>query len=154
TELSASCDAALALRTMPASCDGIIKGTLAEGATCRSSLECAAGARCQGVSAVEMGTCMPPGPAGQSCNVAVDVLAGLPRPDGFGDVHPECAGYCLHRHCAPPLAASAACASDEMCPRGSHCIARRCSSAPLPGAGQPCEGVCASGAVCVKGQCI
>jgi len=152
-ELLASCDAALSLRAMPSACDAIVKGTLAEAAACRSSVECIGGLRCRGLSAVSMGTCMQPGPAGQACNVAVDALAGFTRQDGFDGMHPECAGYCLHRRCEPPLAEGAACASDAMCPRGERCASRRCTSAPLPVVAQPCEAACAAGAVCIKGQC-
>ena len=54
---------------LPAACDGILSGSLALGATCRSSLECSAGLQCFGVGPMDPGRCTKPAPGrmGRSC---------------------------------------------------------------------------------------
>src|SRR5262249_19067076 len=59
--------------TTPA-CLGIIKGTLKEGAVCRSNLECEEGTRCRGLGATRPGRCAPPLPKLGPCNIATDSL--------------------------------------------------------------------------------
>jgi hypothetical protein len=138
---------------LPAACDGIIRGALAQGARCRSSLECADGLRCQGLSTTTAGACDRPRPSGTLCNVAVDTLAAHTRQDGFEAVHPECEGYCAQRRCAATVAVGDSCRSTIECGK-NRCVAGKCSASPLPKVGDACsEGGCAGGAKCLKGKC-
>jgi hypothetical protein len=137
---------------LPPSCDGVIQGTLPEKAPCRSSLECADGLRCQGLSTIDLGTCGSPREDRYPCNLAIDTLAAHTRQARVDERHPECAGYCARGRCAEALADGAACATDLQCGRG-RCDAGKCTHAPLPSAGEPCAGACAFGARCVKGTC-
>jgi hypothetical protein len=101
-----------------------------------------------------MGTCSAPKPAGQSCNLAVDMLATLTRQDRFDRAHPECEGYCAGRRCEPALAEGAACKADVQCGKG-HCAEGKCASTPLPRAGEPCSTTeCAYGLRCMQGKCV
>ncbi len=84
---------------LPPECDGVVKGALKEKAQCRSSLECQEGARCLGLSTVDLGVCGAPKVVGAQCNLAVDMLATFARQDQLDRAHPECAGYCNRGHC-------------------------------------------------------
>lgn len=84
---------------LPPECDGIVHGALSANATCRSSLECPDGMRCQGLSTIDTGTCAAPKAAGFACNLADDVLATFARQDHYGRAHPECVGACVARMC-------------------------------------------------------
>lgn len=141
-----------ALELGPA-CDGIVKGTLAEKAPCRSSLECGEGMRCLGLSTVDPGTCGPPKPARYPCNLAVDVLAGHTRQASLERAHPECAGFCTRSVCQDAVADGAACSLDLQCGRG-RCEAGKCTHAPPPGPGEACVETCAPGARCARGKCV
>jgi hypothetical protein len=110
TRATTGCDWATpaAATPLPPECDGIVHGALSPGASCRSSLECPDGTRCQGLSTIDTGTCAAPKAAGLACNLADDMLATFARQDHFDRAHPECAGTCVARMCrptkpAPPL---------------------------------------------------
>jgi hypothetical protein len=154
TKATAGCDWVTPLTApLPPACLGIVKGALAEKAQCRSSLECASGMRCQGLSTVDFGACAPPKPSGTGCNLAVDMLAVFTRQDGVDRDHPECQGQCARTSCRDAAAIGAACSNDRQCGK-NRCVDAKCSSAPLPAAGEACAGgACAYGARCVKGTC-
>jgi hypothetical protein len=78
-------------------CESIATGTVSEGKSCRSSLECASGLHCRGVSPIDTGTCRRPQPLGTPCGHAVDPLvAYLPHIDV---ARPECEGRCDKGRC-------------------------------------------------------
>jgi hypothetical protein len=103
TRATSGCDwaAGAGLSPLPAECDGVVHGALAAGASCRSSLECPDGSRCQGLSTIDTGTCAAPKAAGLPCNLADDMLATFARQDHYDRAHPECAGTCVGRMCRP-----------------------------------------------------
>jgi len=139
---------------VPAACDGILRGQLKESALCRSSLECADGFVCQGLSATSPGACRPPRAARSACGTGIDTLATFTRQNRYEESHPECAGYCLRRVCQDTVALGDACKTGAECGPKRHCSNAKCSDAPLPEAGKPCaDGACADGARCVKGVC-
>jgi hypothetical protein len=138
---------------MPPECDGIIKGTLAEKATCRSSLECAEGMRCIGLSTVDLGTCGKPKETRAMCNIANDMMATFTRQDGLERAHPECEGFCAYGHCFDAVAEGGACKSDREC-GSARCEAGKCTRAKLPAVGEACAGACAYGARCLAGKCV
>jgi hypothetical protein len=137
---------------VPPECKGILRGTRAPKDRCRSSLECRDGLRCQGLSAIDVGTCAPPKADSLECNTAIDVLAAFTRQDDLDRAHPECVGYCARKQCKDLVPAGGACKSDIECGRG-RCEGGRCTSAPLPASGDPCVDACAYGAKCLKGKC-
>jgi hypothetical protein len=96
-----SCDFTSQGTLAPAeSCRALFTGQRAQGAICRSSLECAAGLHCKGVSPVETGRCAAPSAPGTLCGLASDALAAyLPHREAD---HPECAGACIRNRCAKP----------------------------------------------------
>jgi hypothetical protein len=137
---------------IPPACEGILVGQLHEKAPCRSSVECAAGLRCQGLSAIDPGTCGPPRPSGEECNLAVDTFASLTRQDHYARTHRECEGYCSGKRCAPALPEGGACKVDAPCGK-DRCEGGKCTAAPLPGEGQACSALCAYGLRCLDGKC-
>lgn len=140
--------------TIPLVCQEIFKGTIAEKAPCRSSLECAGALRCEGLSATNLGACGPPREARVQCGSGVDTLAASTRQDHLDREHPECAGHCVHRVCDDAIALGVACQSDSQCGK-NHCVAGKCADAPLPALGAACvAGACAAGAGCVNGVCV
>ena len=138
----------------PPACLGIIKGTVKEGALCRSNLECDEGTRCRGLTAVRPGRCGSPLPRFGPCNTAVDSLASFSAQNDVDRHHPECTGYCARRTCQDPIPPGAACTGSFECGPKAHCIAGKCSDGPLPGPGAACTDACASGARCWKGKCV
>jgi len=84
----------------PAACLDVVRGSLARGAACRSSLECAEGLRCRGVGPTSKGRCSPPLAPGAACGGSVDALAVYTRQNGYEARHPECAGRCERGACA------------------------------------------------------
>lgn len=155
-QVTSGCDWVMPYATLalPAACDGIIKGTLAEKARCRSSLECGEGMRCQGLSTVDLGTCGPPKAAGGSCNLANDMLATFTRQDDFGRAHPECEGQCAGRRCLAAVPEGGACKFDEQCGR-LRCAEGKCAKSPPPRAGEPCStSRCGYGLRCAEGKCV
>lgn len=140
---------------LPAACDGIVHGKLKERDLCRSSLECADGLDCRGLSATYVGACNPPKPPRATCGVGIDALATFTRQDSVAASHPECAGYCLQRVCQEAIVLGGACKGSRECGPARSCLNGKCSDAPLPPLGQPCAGgACARGARCVEGLCL
>lgn len=138
---------------VPAACLGIVKGTVKEGARCRSALECEDGLSCHGVAASDTGVCGKPKPSG-ACGRGLDTLASHTRQTDSELKHPECAGHCNGRRCEPDLAVGAECKSSIECGTARLCIAKKCSDAALPAAGSPClQGACGEGARCMAGKC-
>ena len=114
----------------PAECQGIIRGTLDDGARCRSSLECKDGLRCQGVGPTDAGKCAAPRDDGSGCGASVDALATYARQNRYEAQHPECKGFCERHRCTPAFAVSAACRIDVQCGAGHACAGGKCASAP------------------------
>jgi hypothetical protein len=119
----------------PAACEGIVRGELAAGARCRSSLECRDGLRCMGAGPTDAGRCVPP-PARGACGASVDALAASTRQTRSELAHPECAGHCEQRMCAADVPRGGACVSHVECGRGRRCASGKCSDAPPPRADQ------------------
>ena len=139
---------------MPTACLGLLHGTLAAGARCRSSLECSEGLNCHGVGPTDTGVCGAPSGAGQLCALSVDALATYTRQDTLEEAHPECQGHCAKRQCADPVALGGACVFEAQCAPGLHCAAGKCAEGELAGLGQPCvNGGCGEGARCIQGTC-
>jgi hypothetical protein len=139
---------------VPAACLGLLEGTLASGARCRSSLECAAGLRCHGVGPTDTGVCSAPAEAGQPCAYSVDALATYTRQVTLEARHPECAGHCFKRRCMANVAAGGACVLTEQCGPGQHCAGSQCAEGAVAQLGQPCvNGGCGEGARCFQGLC-
>lgn len=138
---------------MPPACEGIVAGQLPEKAPCRSSLECAAGLRCQSLSAIDVGTCGPPRPPGQECNLAIDTFAALTRQDHYATAHPECDGTCSGKRCVAALPEGGACKVDAPCGK-NRCEGGKCTAAPLPGPGEACTAECAYDLRCLGGKCV
>jgi hypothetical protein len=139
---------------IPPACAGILTGTLAAGAPCRSSLECAAGLRCQGLSATDIGACGAPRAARFQCGVGIDTLAAYTRQDHVDRDHPECEGRCARGACEDALALGAECKSSAQCGK-NLCLAGKCASGALPALGAACPaGACAPGAGCVNAVCV
>ncbi|AKT43424.1 hypothetical protein [Chondromyces crocatus] len=117
----------------PVSCEGIVRGTLREGARCRSALECVSGLSCAGLGPTKSGLCVPPRVAGP-CGRAVDTLAVLARQSQAEVEHPECAGHCAQLQCAVDVPLGGACKGDVVCGRGRACVAGRCAGGQRAGA--------------------
>jgi hypothetical protein len=140
--------------SMPPACATLLKGKIPENERCRSSLECAPGLRCQGLSATDIGACGPPRAARFQCGVGTDMLAVYTRQDDVDRDHPECAGHCARNQCEDAIAVGAACKSDSPCGR-NRCFSGKCAADPLPALGAACPaGVCARGAGCLNGTCV
>jgi hypothetical protein len=138
---------------LPDECSGIVHGTLAAGAVCRSSLECAEGQRCQTLTATRAGRCAAPKPTGLQCGGATDSLAAFTRQNALDAAHPECMGYCARLTCKDAVAVGAACTASEECGPKGACVGGKCSADGLPKLGDACVDKCASGARCVKSKC-
>ncbi len=135
-------------------CVGILQGTVAAGAVCRSSLECTGNLRCYGLGATQPGRCVTPRPAGAVCGIGIDTLAGLTGQDTFELAHPECEGSCFQRRCRAPTEVGKACKVSVDCGAGRSCKSGLCSADALPAAGSACaEGECARGLRCIEGKC-
>jgi hypothetical protein len=138
----------------PPECEGILRGTLAAGARCRSSLECTLGLRCQGSGPTSPGVCRPPHKDGESCGASVDALASFTKQTHFDALHPECTGYCDHLRCAPLVAMGGACHFGAQC-ADAGCAAGKCAPHVLAKAGEACPtDECEDGARCLKGSCV
>ncbi len=149
----------------PAECQGIVEGTLAEGATCRSSLECAGSLRCHGAGPTSPGKCGRPKADGELCGASVDTLATYVRQSDVDRLHPECKERCTKHRCAPAAVEGATCATTAECNDGLQCIAgptaartsktsKRCLPAPPAKEGEPCRGgICEHDLACIKGTC-
>lgn len=152
----------------PPACQRIVVGQLGEGKSCRSSLECQGGLRCNGVGPTTRGTCGQPKEDGALCGATTDALASFVRASSVLDAaHPECrSGHCIKHRCAAALPERGACQITADCGEGLECVRsgpsgaratvpdRRCVKLALPHEGQPCPGgVCADGLSCVAGTC-
>src|SRR5262249_2382350 len=80
----------LPLRT-PDACQHLVRGTLAEKPRCRSTLECADGLICAGVSPTTIGVCAKPAKIGAICGTGVDPLASMVLSRTEDDKHAACA---------------------------------------------------------------
>lgn len=139
---------------VPAACDGILVGQVAEQGVCRSSLECKEGTHCAGLGVASPGKCVRPKPDGARCSAAVDSLGAFVHQDTERK-HPQCEGFCERHKCSPVLAVGAKCLSSLQCGADRTCLADKCSDAPLPAAGKPCAGGrCAKGNRCIEGACV
>jgi hypothetical protein len=139
--------------TMPAACVGIVRGRIADGAACRSSLECGDGLFCAGLTPTHVGRCARPLPEGGTCGGSADQLAAFVRQE-VEPAHPDCEGYCKLRRCTAPVGVGQRCAASVECGRGGHCVGGTCSAGALPLAGEPCAGEpCAAGHRCLEGVC-
>jgi len=79
-------------------CQTFLSGTITDGGSCASSLECAAGSHCHGAGAFDRGVCGPPRQNGAPCDLAADPLASyVSAPESK---HPECQGRCVRGRCA------------------------------------------------------
>jgi hypothetical protein len=140
----------------PESCQGLLKGKLAAGSVCRSSLECEGQLHCAGVSPTKTGVCTPPGAEGSGCGTHVDVLATYLLDRRLGTSHPFCADFCslVTHKCqkGPPLGSP--CVASVNCGPSQTCVNGRCSATLLGGPGDPCGAIaCASGLRCVAKVC-
>jgi hypothetical protein len=137
----------------PEACERILKGKLASGASCRSSLECGEKLFCFGAGPTSPGRCGPPKNDG-FCTQPVDPLAVYTRADLFEIDHPQCTGVCSQRRCRPFTAMGAACKSNAECGTAAHCEAGHCKAGPSGQLGMECLGHgCAGGLHCVRGVC-
>jgi hypothetical protein len=139
---------------LPAACRVLVQGTLAAGASCRSSLECREGLFCRGAGPETPGTCARPAPARTRCEVPADNLASYVRA-GDDPRHPACDGLCIKGECLPFAPAGASCASSSGCVPGLHCVVGVCQDRELPKVGEACAGrtSCGAGAFCQDGRC-
>lgn len=151
----------------PSACDGVVKGVLGAGATCRSSMECAAGLRCHDVGPTAVGRCGAPREAGP-CGGSVDALTTYVRDEGVDRAHPECTGVCNKRRCEAFVKVGGDCTStlqcgpDAVCANGSPGSAEggrgsvgKCSAGrPAAAQGDACrDGHCPVGLRCEAGTC-
>jgi hypothetical protein len=135
-------------------CSGLLKGTLASGARCRSSLECQKGLFCHGLTATRPGVCGEPRGTGQSCGGGVDTLASYTLETDYEATHPECQGYCLRGTCQAFKKPGESCETPLQCGPNRNCLASKCSTLPLPSEGKACaHQQCKSGARCIEGTC-
>ena len=150
---------------IPPACEHVVKGALAAGARCRSSLECAGDLRCHGVGPTRMGRCGGPKDDGEACGGTADPLASYTRADDLDTAHPECRGWCNRTKCAAKIASGGACTLSAGCDKGLLCVSPpsdggfaktgKCSPASPAKAGQPCPGgACEEAAVCLQGKCV
>lgn len=141
------------LPTAPPECSGVVKGKLASGTRCRSSLECEGKLRCHGVGPTTVGVCAPAKAQG-SCGGSADVLATYVREDGVDKRHPECTELCGRRRCEPFAKLGEDCKFDGACGTKAHCEKGKCAAGDVAKAGEACiNGACARGSRCVKGKC-
>ncbi|HEY8076191.1 MAG TPA: hypothetical protein VIF62_18825 [Labilithrix sp.] len=150
----------------PSACQGILKGKLALGAKCRSSLECGGTMRCAGVGPTAVGRCTEGKADGEICGGIVDTLAGYTRQIELEKQHPECKDKCVKRKCAPASTAGQPCQTTADCASGLSCIAtpgpapkvglppKTCATAKLPAKGEACPGgECEGELQCIKNKC-
>jgi hypothetical protein len=139
----------------PPSCEGILHGTIKEGASCRSSVECLDGLRCAGVGPTSVGRCESPGDEGASCGGSVDVLDRYTRQQKSELKHPACKGICDRHRCVPTPAVGAPCKASVSCGPGKACVNDKCAVARVQKRGDPCaDGECDAGLYCIKGRCV
>ena len=151
----------------PPACQGILKGRLATGTKCRSSLECAGDLRCVGLGPTTIGKCGAAGGDGESCGGTVDALAGFARQNDVDKRHPECKERCIKHKCSAPVGENGACLISADCQDGMQCLVgsgtaqktgvalRKCVPGKAPAtAGEPCPGgVCEGNLQCIRSKC-
>lgn len=139
---------------LPEACRTIVRGTVAEGKTCRSSLECADGLRCAGAGPTDAGRCRAAAAEGDPCGTAVDPLATYLRID-MDQARPPCAaGFCDRQRCRASKPVGERCRASVQCADGARCAKGTCIEGAVAQAGEPCGGGdCAPGLRCVVGQC-
>lgn len=151
----------------PAACHGILKGTLGNGARCRSSLECEGSSRCLGVGPTTLGKCGPPKADGDLCGGTTDPLASPTRQTELDRQHPECASKCIKHRCGAAVAEGGECSISADCADGLLCVPpkgltgvraakakKTCAKEPPAKLGAACpHGACEAGASCVMGKC-
>jgi hypothetical protein len=112
----------------PPACEGLTRGRVGLGGTCRSSLECESPLHCEGSTPSQGGRCTAPKAAGEPCGVPADALATYFFARDLDRTHPTCAGECslvTHR-CEAPAAA-------PMATGGPPATASSAASGKLPG---------------------
>jgi hypothetical protein len=137
----------------PTECRELLTGTRKRSELCRSSLECAVGDSCAGLSATNAGVCSAPKAAGGMCQTAIDSLATYLF---NGDAsHPECAGVCDKLRCRDAAAIGATCSSTLECGAGRRCSKGTCVNGPLASLSQPCSDdlPCAEDLRCIDRTC-
>ncbi|RYZ02413.1 MAG: hypothetical protein EOO73_31860 [Myxococcales bacterium] len=112
-----------------------------EGGACRAgaAYACTDGLHCVGAgsgAAATLGTCQPPGPAGQDCGEDEDCQSGL---------------ACISEKCAALGAQGAPCGGDDDCAPGLVCFEQKCATARYPG--DACDGTRCTFSRCVNGSC-
>ena len=136
-------------------CQGILRGKLADGATCRSTLECGAGLVCHGVGPTTTGKCGAIAKDGERCSRSADVLATYARQDDIEETQPQCTGVCLRGRCVAKVHAGDACESSEQCEPGAFCRNTKCTRTAAK-AGERCSPAagCDTGLACQpSGRC-
>ena len=141
---------------LPDACEGALRGTLPAGGSCRSSLECQGTLRCSGVGPTNLGACREPKEDGAPCGLAVDPLAAFTRGERLVQKHPECSGFCGHRHiCESVLPRGATCVMHEQCGTDGRCVKGQCVDGGNAKLGEPCGGGdCAQGLRCHQHRCM
>ena len=138
---------------LPEECTNLFQGTLVQGASCRSTLECQGELRCAGGGPTDIGRCAPAGPPDSPCEIAVDGLATFTRQDVTRS-HPECTGFCQRRRCRAPLPPGEKCLVDVQCPRGTHCGKGACVPGQTGKEGDVCSpGGCQAPLRCIQETC-
>jgi hypothetical protein len=154
----AGCDwVTLAGTPSVAACEGLLEGKLAEGAACRSSLECRAPLHCDGAAGMSTGTCRPPRELGQGCGTLVDPLASYVLEHKLEVSRPLCRDFCslLSHRCETTPQVGDACVASVNCARGQRCVAGHCSDAKARAAGESCVNApCDAGLRCQNQHCV
>ena len=138
----------------PPACQRLLRGQLAAGAVCRSSLECAGDLHCDGLGATKTGICSPPARLGQGCGSHVDVLATYALQRDLETAHPFCADHCslaIHK-CEPVPEVVALPRAGEGCARTGCGAGLRCREGVCARLAQPGE-MCATDLDCAAGGC-
>jgi hypothetical protein len=135
-------------------CQNILVGQRKNADACRSSLECAKGSHCHGVSPTQAGICGPPLPTGGTCGRGKDPLASYLLLDLSLD-HPECKRFCGNGRCHDYAGLGKKCLSNAHCGPSQHCDeARVCQKGQSGKRGERClGGLCQEGSRCVDGAC-
>jgi hypothetical protein len=136
-------------------CQGIVHGKLADGAVCRSTLECGEGLVCHGVGPTTTGKCGAVHKDGERCSRSADVLVTYARQDDVDETKPQCTGVCLRGRCVAKVKSGDACESSDQCELGTFCRNAKCTKT-APKAGEHCEPAtgCDTGLACQpSGRC-
>ena len=136
---------------LPPSCRSVVKGKLAKGVKCRSTLECVSGLRCVGAGPTSVGVCTSPGETGTACELAVDVLVSYVRQTL--PPHSECSGFCQRHRCESVLSDGGTCTLNEQCGKNQRC-AGTCVEGAQGTEGEACvSGGCVFPLRCISGKC-